>query len=54
MVPLMKKRHDVFWGSHGCKKRRGHANPCVCVCGDVYAGTYYVYGNDKETAVAKP
>lgn len=45
--------HNVYWGSHGCERRRGHANPCRCDCGDYYTGTH-VYGEDAATAVAKP
>jgi hypothetical protein len=44
--------HDVFWGSHGCKRTYGHANPCICVCNDVYSGTH-VYGDDMDSAVSK-
>lgn len=23
-------RHDVFWGTHGCHRGRGHNGPCAC------------------------
>lgn len=47
----MKKRHDVYWASHGCNRIKGHANPCRCVCGIVYTGTH-VYGSDASSAVS--
>lgn len=47
------KPHYVYWGSHGCKRVKGHVNPCICTCNDVYGGTH-VYGDHSSTAVAKP
>jgi len=46
--------HDVYWRSHGCKRTKGHANPCVCTCGDVLKKADTPYGDDAETAVAHP
>lgn len=52
-MPLpQENRHDVFWGSHGCRRRKGHANPCRCTCGTWYLGTP-CYGDDAVTAVAR-
>ena len=27
------KRCSWYWGSHGCKRVKGHANRCRCICG---------------------
>jgi len=50
---LLADMHNVYWGSHGCERRRGHANPCRCQCGEMYGGSH-VYGEDAATAVASP
>jgi hypothetical protein len=47
-------QHNVFWGSHGCRRRKGHANPCRCTCGDWLKPGDQTYGNDADTAVPKP
>ena len=49
----LERVHRVYWGSHGCRYRKGHAHPCRCDCGEYYAGTH-VYGEDMMSAVAKP
>lgn len=23
-------KHDVYWGSHGCHRGKGHTGPCAC------------------------
>jgi hypothetical protein len=52
----MAKLHDVYWGSHGCKRTRGHANPCICGCKTTIADhpDVFFYGDDKATAVTDP
>lgn len=30
---LVTERCDEMYGSHGCKKRKGHDGICVCSCG---------------------
>lgn len=49
----MKRPHNVFWGTHGCKRTYGHANPCLCDCKTTIPADYMhnVYGDDKDTAV---
>ena len=50
-------RHDVYWGSHGCARTKGHANPCRCECKTSLPGDLsksYVFGDDKDTAVSDP
>lgn len=49
------KIHDVYWGSHGCKRVKGHAIPCICDCNmTLPTGHLYVFGDDKDTAVFDP
>jgi hypothetical protein len=48
-------RHAVFWGSHGCHRKPGHAVPCRCSCGEMLpAGHRYVFGEQAATAVFAP
>jgi len=49
------KLHDVYWGTHGCHRRKGHLKPCICVCKQTLpTGHQYVFGDDKDTAVFDP
>lgn len=34
-----------YWGSHGCKKHRGHEGKHICQCGETYQGSH-AYGED--------
>lgn len=50
-----KKVHDVYWGTHGCERTKGHANPCKCECGwTIPVGHAHVFGDDSDTAVENP
>lgn len=52
---MKRVEHDVFWGTHGCKRTRGHENPCICDCKTpLPTGHLYVFGDDKGTAVFNP
>jgi len=47
--------HEVYWGTHGCKRRKGHANPCKCGCGvTLPTGHEHVFGDHKDSAVFNP
>jgi hypothetical protein len=48
-------RHDVYWGTHGCDRTKGHANPCLCDCKTTLPLDHeYVFGDDAATAVRDP
>ena len=52
---MVLRRHDVYWGTHGCERLKGHANPCLCNCKTALPEDHnYVYGDDVDTAVRKP
>jgi hypothetical protein len=36
----------VFWGSHGCRKQRGHLGRHLCQPGCPYPDQYKLYGED--------
>lgn len=61
----MEELCRVYWGSHGCRKPRGHEGDCLCLCADertwrddvANAGAPPYYGPDTrfygEDAVAR-
>lgn len=50
----LKNLHDVYWGTHGCYRRKGHANPCRCECKMTLPRDVTPYGDDINTAVSDP
>lgn len=55
MRKVRTSTHLVFWGTHGCNRRKGHANACRCFCGVwLPTGHKHVFGLDASTAVFDP
>jgi phage tail protein X len=55
MTGMEGKPHQVYWGTHGCTRVKGHANPCLCWCGQALpTGHEYVFGLDQDTAIPDP
>lgn len=47
----------VYWGSHGCKFKRGHTQLCECDCcecpSDLHDGIHLTYVDEDTLCVAK-
>lgn len=48
---MKAKRCPWFWGSHGCKRVKGHAHDCMCDCGLVPYPDTPMFRMDKNTTV---